>query len=319
MDTRKTCLLKNIDGLPESIKLSDISEENRKIIEGYVSFGEHLQNVHQLFKLLEFNLEQLFNYCIMKYDDELVRIDGEVVDFYAINGFVINIVSSAKTLIEALEIFYETELGEERKNKFKQEVLSKKYDEVFAYRFMFYMRNYAQHGHLPISHIYDERRFCFDFMQILTTQHIKPNKAIKESMEKVRDEIIERFGDEPRVAVTYTIDSFTVAVYEIYYVFLQTIEDDIKEIFGKQLHLLNAYPELIYKGNNVLNGYVVYQTGVSNELHVYNPNECLLDAYNEYKEEARNVCDNYKAEHVEVGERNRCSIQPEKADQHTPF
>lgn len=96
----------------------------------------------------------------MKYDDKLVRINGEVVDFYALNGFVINIVSSAKTLIEVLEIFYETELREERKNKFKREVLSKKYDEVFAYRFRLYMRNYAQHGHLSISHIYDERRFA---------------------------------------------------------------------------------------------------------------------------------------------------------------
>jgi hypothetical protein len=37
---------------------------------------------------------------------------------------------------------------------------------------------------------------------MLFTKHIKPNKAIKESMGKVRDEIIERFGDEPRVAVT---------------------------------------------------------------------------------------------------------------------
>lgn len=84
-------------------------------------------------------------------------------------------------------------------------------------------------------------------MHILVTQHIKPNKAIKESMEKVRDEIIGRFEDELRVVVTYTIDSFTVAVYEIYYVFLQTMEDDAKGIFDKQLHLLNAYPELIYK------------------------------------------------------------------------
>ncbi len=125
--------------------------------------------------------------------------------------------------IEALEKFYATELGEERKDKFKQDVLSKN----------------------------DEKRFCFDLMQILTTQHIKPNKAIKESMIKVHDEIIERFEDEPRVVVTYTIDSFTVTVYEIYYVLLQTIEDDVKEIFSKQLYLLNTYPELIYKGNNV--------------------------------------------------------------------
>ncbi len=84
MDTRKTLLIKNIEGFPDSIKLSGMSEENLKIIEGYVSFGEHLQNVHQLFKLLEFNLEQLLHYCIMKYGDELIMINGETVDFYAI-------------------------------------------------------------------------------------------------------------------------------------------------------------------------------------------------------------------------------------------
>lgn len=301
MDTRKTLLIKNINGLPDTIQLSDISEENRKIIEDYVSFGEHLQDVHQLFKLLEFNLGQLFNHCIMKYDDRLVNINGEVVDFYAINGLVINIISSAKTLIEALESFYGIELREERKNEFKQEVLSKKYDEIFSYRFLLFMRNFAQHGHLPISHIYDEGRFCFDLMQILSTQHIKPNKAIKESMEKVYDEIVERFEDEPKIAITYTLDSFIVVVYEIYYAFLQTIEDDVKKVFDRQLHLLDLFPELIYKGDNALNGYVVYQTGESNVLHVYNPNESLLNTYTEYKEEAKNVYQKYKAEHVEIG------------------
>lgn len=49
MGTRKALLLKNIDAFPDYIKLSDILEENRKIIEDYVSFGEHLQDVHQLF------------------------------------------------------------------------------------------------------------------------------------------------------------------------------------------------------------------------------------------------------------------------------
>lgn len=301
MDTRKTLLLKNIDDFPDSIQLNNVSEENRKFIEGYVSFGEHLQDIHQLFKLLEFNLGQLFNCCIMKYDDRLVNINGEIVDFFAINGLVINIVSSAKTLLEALESFYETELGEERKIEFKREVLSKRYDENFSYRFLLYMRNFAQHGHLPISRICDEGRFCFDLMQILSAQHIKPNKAIKESMEKVRDEIIERFEDEPRIAITYTLDSFTVVVYEIYYVFLQTIEDDVREIFDRQLCLLDLYPELIYTGDNILNGYVVYQTGESNELHAYNPNESLLNAYTEYKEEAKKVYQKYRTEHVENG------------------
>lgn len=301
MDTRKMLLINNVNDFPDTLQLSDVSEENQKLLENYVSFGEHLQDVHQLFKLLGFNLNQLFNYCIMKYDDRLVKMNGEVVDFYDINGLFINIISSAKTLIEALESFYEIELGEERKNEFKREVLSKKYDEVFSYRFLLYMRNYAQHGHLPISHIHDEKRLCFDLAQILSTQHIKSNKAIKESMKKVHDEIIEKYGDEPKIAITYTLDSFTVVVYEIYYVFLQTMEDDVKKISDKQLQLIELHPELIYHGNNALNGYVLYQTGESDILHAYNPKESLFQAYIEYKEEAKNVYEKYKEEHVEVG------------------
>ena len=119
-------------------------------------------------------------------------------------------------------------------------------------------------------------------------------------MEKVHDEIVERFEDEPQIAITYTLDSFIVVVYEIYYAFLQTIEGDVKKVFDQQLYLLDLFPELIYKGDNALNGYVVYQTGESNVLHVYNLNESLLNTYTEYKEEAKNVYQKYKAEHVEI-------------------
>lgn len=297
MDTRRTWLAKNIKGFPDSIELCDAVEENQDFLEYFVSFGEHLQDVHQLFKLLGFNLDQLFNYCTMRYDDILVKKNGETVDYYDINGLVINIVSSAKTLIEALESFYATELGEERKEEFRRDILSKKYDNNFSYRFLLFVRNFTQHGHLPISHVYDERRFCFDLMQIISTKHIKPNKAIKESMEKVRNEIMEEFGDEPKIALTYTLDSFTVVVYEIYYIFLQTIENDIKEMFDKQLHLLELYPELIYKGDDLLNGYVIYKIDEDNNLHMYNPKDNLFDAYTKYKEEARNIYQKYEAKH----------------------
>ena len=120
-------------------------------------------------------------------------------------------------------------------------------------------------------------------------------------MEKVHNEIIDRFGDEPKISVTYTLDSFTVVVHEIYYVFLQTIENDVKEIFHKQLHLLDLYPELIYKGDNALNGYVFYQSDEGSMLHMYNPNENLLAAYSKYKEDAKNAYQKYKKEHVEIG------------------
>lgn len=81
---------------------------------------------------------------------------------------------------------------------------------------------------------------------------------------------------------------------------MKIIENDINGIFDKQLHFLDLYPELIYKGNNILNGYVVYQTSESNTLHMYNPNESLLNACIEYKEEAKNVYEKYKTEHEKV-------------------
>lgn len=299
MDTRKTLLTKNIKGFPNSVELSDISEEVQRFLEGYVSFGEHLQDVYQLFKLLEFNLSQLFNYCTMSYDDRLVKFDGETVDFYDINGLVINVISSAKTLVEALENFYQTELGENRKNEFKKEVLSKKYDEVFSYRFLLFMRNFAQHGHLLISHAYDESHFCFDLSQILSTQHIKFGSAIKESMEKVHDEIVDRFQDMPRIAVTYTLDSFITIVCEIYYEFLQSIEGDVKEKCNRHQHYLDIYPELIYRGDDILNGYVIYKIDEDGEAHIYKPEGSLFNGYTEYKKEAENTYLKYKAEHME--------------------
>ena len=41
MDTRKTLLIKNIDGFPEAIELSDIPEEVRTFIEDYVSISKN--------------------------------------------------------------------------------------------------------------------------------------------------------------------------------------------------------------------------------------------------------------------------------------
>lgn len=300
MDTRRMYLVKNIDDFSSGIELPDVPEEVQIFIENYVSFGEHLQDVHQLFKLLGFNLRQLFDYCVMEYRDKFVRVNGEKVDFYYINGLVINIISSAKVLVEALETFYKTELGDERKNIFKREVLSKKYDDVFSYRFLLYLRNFAQHGHLPISYSSDDDRFCFDLTQIVSTQHISANKAMIESMNKVYDQIVEKFNDVPKIAITHTLDIFTLTVYEIYWAFLKSIDADVKDMFDKQLDFLNRYPELIYKGDNALNGEVLYLVDEDKTLHTYNPKDNLFEAFIGYKKEAENVYQEYKAEHVEI-------------------
>lgn len=73
--------------------------------------------------------------------------------------------------------------------------------------------------------------------------------------------------------------------------FLQTIEDAVKGIADRQLHFLNLYLEWRYM-MDVLNRYVVYQTGTS--LHLYNPIESLLNAYVSIKRKQRMFIKNIK-------------------------
>jgi hypothetical protein len=239
------------------------------------------------------------------YNDTIIRkSDNDSVTSIEINGLLINIISAGKTLVEAVENFMKRQLDESEFALFKTEILSKQYDDVFSYRFLYYLRNYSQHGFMPISQNLNGT-FCFDLDQIIHTMHIKPNKAVQDSMDKVYVEMVEKMHVKPHIAFTYTLDCYTLAVMTIYYQYLRQIKQKTKSLIEKKDRILSQYPELIHKGNGILDGAVIYKID-GTTCHTFSSKENAWNAYVEYKKQAKKELQYYESIHYKTPERKSC-------------
>ena len=168
--------------------------------------------------------------------------------------------------------------------KFKNECLSKLYDDVFAYRLLLHMRNFAQHGHLIVSKGY-QNKYCFDIEQILSTPHFNINVKLKQEMRNIMSEIYDKYGDHPRILFTLSIAEFNYCIIKTYKEFLETIEGVFKEYIYDMNKLIKDRPDIIYMSKDNLNGFIFYEDD-EDGLHCFNPNEDPLKMFNEIKNKA---------------------------------
>lgn len=300
MDTHRTFMREKLEKFFNEIKIPEIDENVKMNLRKAVLYAEELECIHQLFEVFLFNLEQINAFCMMYYGDNVLRKkDGKDVGFVEINALLINIISAGKTLVEGMEKFIKTAIGEQRAAEFKKVYISKKYDDNFSYRFLYSLRNYAQHGYLPVSKTFDGK-FCFDLRQIMETQHIGFSQSMKDSMESVIREISEKFNDEPHIAFTYTLDSYTLAVVELYYLFLKEIEKDSGEQHDRVQMILKENPKLILHEPKELEGAAVFDYDAeTRNLHLLIIGEGLKNRFVELKKQAKGKLLLYKKNHIE--------------------
>lgn len=105
-------------------------------------------------------------------------------DYIAVNAFVINWISAARTLTALMENCIK---GNFAKDDPKYQVYMQNYhdlyDHCFSYRLLIRLRNYAQHGHLPVSQEGDW--YGFDLYKILKKSHYLHNAQVKRELEDV--------------------------------------------------------------------------------------------------------------------------------------
>lgn len=299
MDTRRYILKEHVQDFPDVIDIPPVEEEIRDALRKYVAFGEELQCLEQLFEVFAYNLEQLDSYCTMYYDDQIMRKrDRKPATFIEINAHFINVISSGRTLMEATEKILGVLAGEDRKKAFTENCIRKKYDEVFAYRFFYFLRNYAQHGYLPVSRKADGK-FCFDLAQILHTEHFHLKASMQKDMEGICGEIEENFNSEPYIAFTVTLDAYALTVVEIYFQFLKEIESDVHGIYHLQLKIINEYPELGMENHQGWENMILYDVE-DTMIHLYNRKESLWNAFLEYKKYVLQKLKILRENHTEV-------------------
>lgn len=283
MKTEEYILLKNTNIDLEKVELPILSKHEVSKIEELIEFTRHFQEIDQLYHIFKVNLKNILHYRL-NIDDTIVRLinnDSQEDDVIIINALVINYISSAKSFVESIECFIKDKLNQGTLDEFKNNCSSKIYDERFSYRLLIRLRDYAQHGHLPVYMSYD-KKCSFDLDQILYTPHFSHNKKLKEEIISIREKILEQYQDNPRIMFTRTIAEFNICIIEIYIYFIDTIIEKMKQIVDDFRLLIKERPEIIYTSKDELNGFILYDMK-DGSIQGMNPKEEPLEMINKIK------------------------------------
>lgn len=187
MDTIKVIprsIIKDYD----SLFVADLTIEERNMICRHIALTRDVIEANQLFESFYFNLLNMRNSFVFNMNDTVIKTEhcpDFDSDFIAINSLVVNLISSAKILTEYLRETADRWLGESKskEDKYKDmynSYVSKIYDKSFNYRLLINLRNYMQHGYLPVS--FQEGKYSFDAGQILSTPHFNIKGKFKTDM-----------------------------------------------------------------------------------------------------------------------------------------
>lgn len=299
MNTEKFITAKQINMPIENIHIAILNDKELEIIEFHIELTRHIQEIQQLFQVFRFNLKSILNDYTLMNSGNIIRnkhFTIEFTDYIVINALVINYISSGKTLIESLESCIKYNYGENSKQyrDFKSDCLNKTYDDRFSYRFLTRLRDFSQHGHLPI-HI-DNGKCSFNINQILSTPHFNHNKTLKNQMEVIKQEILLKYGDISHIAFTMSIAEYNMCILSIYRNFLSFIEPLLVESNKSIYSLFKSRPDIITHSDDFHDDLVFYKV-TDDSIHVFSANDNSINMFENFKNEAENVL---KEEQVEL-------------------
>ena len=222
----------------------EIESEDLEVIEKFIECDRLIQEIRQLFGVLRYTITAFHrDYRIKPNGTAFCRWTNsstEEEDYYAINGLVIAILGAWKSLLEAMNV-YNREFPCSAAIKSWKDTVSTVYDNSFNYRFLLRLRDYSQHGHVPVSVV--EGKFCFDLYQISEKPHYSHNAAVKQEMEQYIDEILDVYKDSPELSLIGTLYSFLVEAGGLYLTFWDYVGATMPEIHAAFLATIERYPE----------------------------------------------------------------------------
>lgn len=223
----------------EQFKFQALPEEDEIIFKTYIEESRHLQEISQMFQMLLFDLGQMHLQYEWMFNDRVFSQTAKDVDIYEINTLIRNAVSAARTLIESMEVFDKVYIDSD--GRFKKNYISRAYDDHFSYRFVDFMRNYMQHGHVPVG--VDGERIYFQLSEILDVTHMKINTSLRQSMEAVEQELFGYGETNATLAVVPMLYEYFLLVHVLVCEFYRYIKMYVIEHAANVLHIIEEHPE----------------------------------------------------------------------------
>ena len=290
MDTEKTFFLGK-DSI--EIECAELENDDLATMELCVDCIRHLQEIHNLFLVFKFQTEQIWkNYTLMS-DGKVFRDQfpaDQEEDYIAINAYTTNIISAGKTMIESMKNFTDLKcLTDENRSSYSA-MVSKIYDTVFSYKLLIRLRDYAQHGHLPVNS--SENIYYFDLINILGKPHFNHNKAVKEQMIQAIVTCADLFKDTPRLSLTKSLAEFVAATFRIYRNFWMFAEYAVLNAKEKIKDIVATYPENVIQMPDDMSKWFIYKVADGNADTIAladDPEKMFV----QFKEEAEKISDQY--------------------------
>lgn len=254
------------DGDMDGVDFQPLPADELGDVERHVELVRHLQELHQLYEIVLFNLDVMRHNYDWRSSGE-VRYKGkpavEHTHFIAVNALIVNLIGSARTLTESMDCYIKENYpagdpAAQAYFDFSRHI----YDKCFAYRFLIRLRDFSQHGHPPVS--LRGTNYAFDLRQIVETPHFNHNPRIKEQLETAVKEIMEGMHGYPTVGVTMTVAEFTVGLLKIYDHFLTCVEPELKRSNRRFCSILEAHPENVWPGEGERPDFFIYDIRDSN-------------------------------------------------------
>lgn len=296
VDTEKMFLTE--DGF--SLVYEELSEKDLKIARHFIETTRHLQEIHLLFLIFKKDIDNLQKEYVLMNNGNVFREQQSAnneSDYISVNSYIINIISAGRTLVEAMECYIKNnpDIGD-AKQKYL-DFYHGTYDSSFAYRLLIRLRDYSQHGHLPVSSM--GNNYFFDLIQIANKPHYNHNKTFEQQMKSVIDEILEKYHNTPTISLTETLAEYVVKLLAIYKMFWYQTEKKLTEACTKFQAVVSCYPDNIIKEQEGLNGLFIYDV-VDGNAHVVDPNDKPDEMVVRFKKEAEDNFDEYAEAYKEV-------------------
>lgn len=134
----------------------DLSDSEYKRYRESVSILQSFSRKQQLIQIVRLNYIDYKNWLKQCLDEfhkdasfDYVKMDKVNLN---INRYILNYLSSVRTLLDHMETTLKRLYGNNSHKVIKfKDVCSKAYDEHFSYRFLYKLRDYAQHCELPLG------------------------------------------------------------------------------------------------------------------------------------------------------------------------
>lgn len=292
MDTEKT--LKLTDQTTE-FSFEQLPDNEMKAAKYYVEITRHLQEIRHLYLMFQYCLDHIEGTYTLMSNGTILK-DGKaavaVEDFVAINAMVNSLISAGRTLVESMECYVcENYPKDSKVRKEYMDFYHDTYNGSFSYRFLIRMRDYSQHGHLPVNQ--NDEWFGFDLYQVLNKPHFKHNGQIKKQLEKSVQEVMDIYGDIPRLSLTMTLAEYAANLLSIYNKFWNIVETAMTDSAKAFSDLVAKHPENINflgEGEKALFVYDVNEDGMAHAIPI-SDDACKM--LSRFKKESEAVADRY--------------------------